>query len=63
MISILMLIRMISLVEVLVLINCFVLQELGSLQEYLLALNSEDHLHRCTAQVITRLHNPRDAFL
>ncbi|NWH55763.1 ZZEF1 protein, partial [Geococcyx californianus] len=24
--------------------------ELGTLQEYLLALNTEDHLHRCTAQ-------------
>lgn len=41
--------------------NPFWLQELGSLQEYLLALNTEDHLHRCTAQVQI-LHNPRDVW-
>uniref|UniRef100_A0A8C2TBV7 Zinc finger ZZ-type and EF-hand domain containing 1 n=1 Tax=Coturnix japonica TaxID=93934 RepID=A0A8C2TBV7_COTJA len=29
--------------------------ELGSLQEYLLALNSEDHLHRCTAQALRNI--------
>lgn len=49
MISILVIISRISpLVETL---HVFWLQELGSLQEYLLALNTEDHLHRCTAQV------------
>ncbi|KAM9525586.1 zinc finger ZZ-type and EF-hand domain-containing protein 1 isoform 2-T2 [Guaruba guarouba] len=29
--------------------------ELGSLQEYLLALNTEDHLHRCTAQALKNI--------
>ncbi|XP_063258493.1 zinc finger ZZ-type and EF-hand domain-containing protein 1 isoform X4 [Prinia subflava] len=29
--------------------------ELGSLQEYLLALNTEDHLHRCTAQALRNI--------
>ncbi|XP_057266715.1 zinc finger ZZ-type and EF-hand domain-containing protein 1 isoform X2 [Pezoporus wallicus] len=29
--------------------------ELGSIQEYLLALNTEDHLHRCTAQALKNI--------
>uniref|UniRef100_H0Z0R4 Zinc finger ZZ-type and EF-hand domain containing 1 n=1 Tax=Taeniopygia guttata TaxID=59729 RepID=H0Z0R4_TAEGU len=29
--------------------------ELGSLQEYLLALNTEDHLHHCTAQALKNI--------
>ncbi|XP_068021478.1 zinc finger ZZ-type and EF-hand domain-containing protein 1 isoform X4 [Melanerpes formicivorus] len=29
--------------------------ELGTLQEYLLALNTEDHLHRCTAQALRNI--------
>ncbi|XP_042298804.1 zinc finger ZZ-type and EF-hand domain-containing protein 1-like isoform X2 [Sceloporus undulatus] len=29
--------------------------ELGSLQDYLLALNTEDHLHRCTAQALKNI--------
>ncbi|KAJ7308911.1 hypothetical protein JRQ81_008188, partial [Phrynocephalus forsythii] len=29
--------------------------ELGCLQEYLLALNTEDHLHRCTAQALKNI--------
>uniref|UniRef100_A0A7M4EG06 Zinc finger ZZ-type and EF-hand domain containing 1 n=1 Tax=Crocodylus porosus TaxID=8502 RepID=A0A7M4EG06_CROPO len=29
--------------------------ELGTLQDYLLALNTEDHLHRCTAQALKNI--------
>uniref|UniRef100_A0A8C8RK97 Zinc finger ZZ-type and EF-hand domain containing 1 n=1 Tax=Pelusios castaneus TaxID=367368 RepID=A0A8C8RK97_9SAUR len=30
-------------------------RELGSLQDYLLALNTEEHLHRCTAQALKNI--------